>query len=187
MINEINEILQNALREGKNIKLSSNDYKELIKYLNPIAKKFVRMLCDQGHIKSDVVNIVGSEFLGLRANLKLDEDTVKDLSEIDDIISKLRIKPKLISINGNDIDLFFQPNQVINLKSNNDYTELVFSFIDYISEYADLGIKFIGWNLENHKFISNISNNDGNNSFTEELFNWEKCDIYDWGEQLIEV
>ena len=63
MINEINEILQNALREGKNIKLSSNDYKELIKYLNPIAKKFVRMLCDQGHIKSDVVNIVGSEFL----------------------------------------------------------------------------------------------------------------------------
>ena len=38
MINEINEILQNALREGKNIKLSSNDYKELIKYLNPIAK-----------------------------------------------------------------------------------------------------------------------------------------------------
>ena len=111
----------------------------------------------------------------------------KDLSEIDDIISKLRIKPKLISINGNDIDLFFQPNQVINLKSNNDYTELVFSFIDYISEYADLGIKFIGWNLENHKFISNISNNDSNNSFTEELFNWEKCDIYDWGEQLIEV
>ena len=187
MINEINEILQNALREGKNIKLSSNDYKELIKYLNPIAKKFVRMLCDQGHIKSDVVNIVGSEFWGLRANLKLDEDTVKDLSEIDDIISKLRIKPKLISINGNDIDLFFQPNQVINLKSNNDYTELVFSFIDYISEYADLGIKFIGWNLENHKFISNISNNDSNNSFTEELFNWEKCDIYDWGEQLIEV
>ena len=41
---------------------------------------------------------------------------------------------------------------------NNDYTEFVFSFIDYISEYADLGIKFIGWNLENHKFISNISN-----------------------------
>ncbi|MBC6695805.1 hypothetical protein H9L25_03340 [Terrisporobacter mayombei] len=187
MKNKINDILENALREGKNIKLSSNDYKELVKYLNPIAKKFVRMLCDQGYIKSDLVNIVGSEFMGLRANLKLDKGTLKDLGEVDNIISKLRIKPKLISINGNDIDLFFQPNQVINLKSKNDYIDLVFSFIDYISEYKDLGIKFIGWNLENHQLISNISNNDSNNSFTEELFNWSECDIYDWSEQLIEI
>ncbi|KHS57664.1 hypothetical protein QX51_07535 [Terrisporobacter othiniensis] len=187
MKNKINGILENALREGKNIKLSSNDYKELIKYLNPIAKKFVRMLCDQGHIKSDIVNIVGSKFMGLRANFKLEKGTLKDLAQVDNIISKLRIKPKLISINGNDIDLFFQPNQVINLKSNNDYIDLVFSFIDYISEYKDLGIKFIGWNLENHQLISNIHNNDSNNSFTEELFNWSECDIYDWSEQLIGI
>ena len=63
----------------------------------------------------------------------------------------------------------------------------MFSFIDYISEYKDLGIKFIGWNLENHQLISNIHNNDSNNSFTEELFNWSECDIYDWSEQLIGI
>lgn len=187
MINEINRILKNATREDKYIKLKSNDYKELIKDLNSISKEFVEMLSEQGNIKSDVVNIVGSEFWGLRANLSLEGEIIKDLSEVDDVISKLKIKPKLISIKNNDIDLFFQSNKAINLKSNNDYTDLVFSFIDYIDGYRDLGIKFIGWNLEDSNMILNIPNSQSNNDFTKELFDSPEYDIYDWSEQLIEL
>ncbi len=186
MMDQVRVILENSERECGKIKLGSHDYKELIKSLNPIAKEFVQMLGKEGFIKADKIEIVGNEFWGLRANVTLDEDDFKYMDKLDNIISQLEICPKVISINGNNIDLFFQSNQSINLKSDSDYTELVFSFIDYIREYEHLGIKFIGWNLKNDKHIVNIPSIKSDSSFTKDIFDTQDVEIYDFNEQLIE-
>lgn len=168
------------MRDGKNLKLSSSDYIELIKFCNPIAKKFVQMLAEQGYIKSDIIQITDTDFWGLRARLELDNDSIADVELLDGVVSKLEIYPKVISIKGNIIDLFFQPNQPINLTSENDHIELIYSFIDYINEYSDYGIKFTGWNLCNDEMMKYKANREANTSFTQELFNAEETSIYDW-------
>lgn len=190
MINNINKILENAQKEGKNLRLSSKSYKELLKMFSPIADKFVDTLAEQGYIKSDPIQIIGKEFWGLRANISFDNiasNNIDDVEEVEKIISRLDIKPQLIVFNETGVDLFFKPNQVINLKSDTDYISLVHSFIDYIHKYSEYNIKFLGWSLEDCEMISNISYKESDISFTRDLFDWEEVSITCLGLDLMEI
>lgn len=190
MIEKINKIIENATREGKGLRLGSNDYKELLKMLNPIADKLVDMLSEQGYIKGDAIQIIGKEFWGLRANISfndIESNNICDVEDIKEIISKLDIKPKLIVFNEIDVDLFFRPNQIINLKSDADYISLVHSFIDYIHKYSEYNIKFLGWNLEDNEMISNIHNKESDINFTRELFDSEEVSITSLSSQLMGI
>ena len=69
MISKIMQVLNGAKRDGKNICLGSDEYKELVKSLNAIAPQFAKMLFEMGYVKSDLVKIQGNSFYGLRANL----------------------------------------------------------------------------------------------------------------------
>ena len=76
MISKIMQVLSGAKRNGKNICLGSDEYKELVKLLNPIALQFVNMLFEIGCVKSDLVKIQGDNFYGLRANLTFDDNNI---------------------------------------------------------------------------------------------------------------
>ena len=145
MISKIMQVLNGAKRDGKNICLGSDEYKELVKSLNAIAPQFVNMLFEMGYVKSDLVKIQGNSFYGLRANLEFNNENVYEFLEY---LSQLDIQPSLVFINGLELDLFFTPIRKINLVSDGDYLELVSSFIEYIKQYDEIGLKFIGWNLD---------------------------------------
>ena len=129
MISKIMQVLNGAKRDGKNICLGSDEYKELVKSLNAIAPQFVNMLFEMGYVKSDLVKIQGNSFYGLRANLEFNNENVYEFLEY---LSQLDIQPSLVFINGLELDLFFTPIRKINLVSDGDYLELVSSFIEYI-------------------------------------------------------
>lgn len=167
MISRINKILNGAKREDKNICLGTDEYKDLIKGLNPIAPQFVSMLFEMGCIKSDLVNIKGNKFCGFRANLELNDENYHELLGY---ISKLYIQPSLIFINGLELDLFFKPNRKINLISNEDYLSLIYSFIEYLKQYEELGLKFTGWNLDCEAMVECNPNKNRDTLFTKDLF-----------------
>ena len=174
MINRIMEILNGAKRDGKNICLGTDEYKELIKSLNPIAPQFVNMLFEIGYVKSDLVKIRGNNFYGFRASLEFND---KKYYEFLEYISKLYIQPSLIFINGLELDLFFKPNRKINLVSNEDYLSLIYSFIEYVKRYDELGLKFIGWNLDCESMVECNLNKDRDILFDKELFD---CKLTSW-------
>lgn len=182
-IEKLKELIK-TMREDENFNLSSDEYMKIIKFCNPISKELVKMLVEQGYVVADPIQISEKDFWGLRAQLELDNDSIVDLDLLEGLVSKLEIYPKVISIKGNVIDLFFQPNQPINLTSENDHVELIYSFIDYINEYSDYGIKFNGWNLCNDEMMKYKANREANISFTQELFNAEEISIYDWDDIL---
>lgn len=175
MINRIMEILNGAKRDGKNICLGTDEYKELIKSLNPIAPQFVNMLFEMGYVKSDLVKLRGNDFYGFRASLEFND---KKYYEFLEYISKLDIQPSLIFINGLELDLFFKPNRRINLVSNEDYLSLIYSFIEYVKRYDELGLKFIGWNLDCESMVECNLNKDRDILFDKELFDckWTSWD-----------
>ena len=175
MINRIMEILNGAKRDGKNICLGTDEYKELIKSLNPIAPQFVNMLFEMGYVKSDLVKLRGNDFYGFRASLEFND---KKYYEFLEYISKLDIQPSLIFINGLELDLFFKPNRKINLVSNEDYLSLIYSFIEYVKRYDELGLKFIGWNLDCESMVECNLNKDRDILFDKELFDckWTSWD-----------
>lgn len=175
MKNRIMEILNGAKRDGKNICLGTDEYKELIKSLNPIAPQFVNMLFEMGYVKSDLVKIRGNGFCGFRASLEFND---KNYYEFLEYISKLNIQPSLIFINGLELDLFFKPNRRINLVSNEDYLSLIYSFIEYVKRYDELGLKFIGWNLDCESMVECNLNKDRDILFDKELFDckWTSWD-----------
>lgn len=190
MINKINAILEDGKLEGKDLRLKSNGYKELIKQLTPIAKQFVDMLAEQGYIKRDAMKLNDEKFWGLRANISFDNkdgNCTFKIKDIDEILLNLDIKPQLVILDGKEVDLFFRPNQVINLKSDIDYISLVNSFIDYIHRYDKYNIKFLGWNLDNVEMISNIYYKDSDISFAKELFDSEETLIMCPDIELIEI
>ena len=164
MISKIMQVLSGAKRDGKNICLGSDEYKELVKLLNPIALQFVNMLFEIGCVKSDLVKIQGDNFYGLRANLTFDDNNIYAFTELD-------IRPSLIVVNDSELDLFFKPNKKINLVSNEDYLQLISSFIQYINEYESMGLKFIGWNLDCEDMVECNPNKDRDVSFSKEIFN----------------
>lgn len=168
------EVLNGAKRDGKNICLGTDEYKELIKSLNPIAPQFVNMLFEIGYVKSDLVKIRGNNFYGFRASLEFDD---KNYYEFLEYISKLDIQPSLIFINGLELDLFFKPNRKINLVSNEDYLSLIYSFIEYVKRYDELGLKFIGWNLDCESMVECNLNKDRDILFDKELFD---CKLTSW-------
>lgn len=174
MINRIMEILNGAKRDGKNICLGTDEYKELIKSLNPIAPQFVNMLFEMGYVKSDLVKLRGNDFYGFRASLEFND---KKYYEFLEYISKLDIQPSLIFINGLELDLFFKPNRRINLVSNEDYLSLIYSFIEYVKRYDELGLKFIGWNLDCESMVECNLNKDRDILFDKELFD---CKLTSW-------
>lgn len=175
MINRIMEVLNGAKRDGKNICLGTDEYKELIKSLNPIAPQFVNMLFEMGYVKSDLVKLRGNDFYGFRASLEFND---KKYYEFLEYISKLDIQPSLIFINGLELDLFFKPNRRINLVSNEDYLSLIYSFIEYVKRYDELGLKFIGWNLDCESMVECNLNKDRDILFDKELFDckWTSWD-----------
>ncbi|HBF6471708.1 TPA: hypothetical protein ACP6IR_002000 [Clostridioides difficile] len=178
MISRINKILNEAKRDGKNICLGTDEYKDLVKGLNKIAPQFVSMLFEMGCVKSDLVNIKGNRFCGFRANLELNDD---NYHEFLDYISKLDIQPSLIFINGLELDLFFKPNRKINLISNEDYLLLIYSFIEYLKQYEELGLKFTGWNLDFDDMVECDTNKEVDILFNKEAFDtvlveWESLD-----------
>lgn len=175
MKNRIMEILNGAKRDGKNICLGTDEYKELIKSLNPIAPQFVNMLFEMGYVKSDLVKLRGNDFYGFRASLEFND---KKYYEFLEYISKLDIQPSLIFINGLELDLFFKPNRRINLVSNEDYLSLIYSFIEYVKRYDELGLKFIGWNLDCESMVECNLNKDRDILFDKELFDckWTSWD-----------
>ena len=167
MISKIMQVLNGAKRDGKNICLGSDEYKELVKSLNAIAPQFVNMLFEMGYVKSDLVKIQGNSFYGLRANLEFNNENVYEFLEY---LSQLDIQPSLVFINGLELDLFFTPIRKINLVSDGDYLELVSSFIEYIKQYDEIGLKFIGWNLDCKYMVECNHNKERNTSFNKELF-----------------
>lgn len=168
MINRMMEVLNGARREGENICLGTEEYKDLIKTLNPIAPQFANMLFEMGYVKSDLVKIKGNNFYGLRANLEFND---KNCYEFLEYILKLEIQPSLIFINGLELDLFFKPNRKINLVSKEDYLSLISSFIEYVKQYEELGLKFTGWNLDFEDMVECNNNKDRDILFDKELFN----------------
>ncbi|MFR2797347.1 hypothetical protein [Romboutsia timonensis] len=168
MISKIMQVLSGAKRDGKNICLGSDEYKELVKLLNPIALQFVNMLFEIGCVKSDLVKIQGDNFYGLRANLTFDDNNIYAFT---DALIELDIRPSLIVVNDSELDLFFKPNKKINLVSNEDYLQLISSFIQYINEYESMGLKFIGWNLDCEDMVECNPNKDRDVSFSKEIFN----------------
>ena len=161
MISKIMQVLSGAKRDGKNICLGSDEYKELVKLLNPIALQFVNMLFEIGCVKSDLVKIQGDNFYGLRANLTFDDNNIYAFT---DALIELDIRPSLIVVNDSELDLFFKPNKKINLVSNEDY-------LQYINEYESMGLKFIGWNLDCEDMVECNPNKDRDVSFSKEIFN----------------
>ncbi|HBG7256465.1 hypothetical protein ACWJU0_11140 [Clostridioides difficile] len=175
MINRIMEILNGAKRDGKNICLGTDEYKELIKSLNPIAPQFVNMLFEMGYVKSDLVKLRGNDFYGFRASLEFNDTKYYEFLEY---ISNLDIQPSLIFIKELEADLFFKPNRKINLVSNEDYLALIYSFIEYVKQYEQLGLKFTGWNLDFEGIVESNTNKDRDILFDKELFNCESTSWY---------
>lgn len=196
MIKEINKTLKNLT--GKYEKLDYDTYKEMLGYFPSIGKEYVSMLADKRCIKSDTIKLEDKDFWGLRASLNLDYseksicsfygiNKIKDkfglyesdinffynVDKINSIIPKLKIRPKYILFRCKYIYLVFQPNKKINLKSDKDYIELVHNFIDYMDEYKEEGLNFIGWNLKNKNMIEQVSEIESNTNFTKELFDQE--------------
>ncbi len=187
MINKVNGIINKSKREGEDIILGSNEYKELVIYLNPIAKQFASMLAECGNIKSDVVKIKGDKFWGLRANIVLNKDEQINRSKVEQRIMELEILPSLVIFNDLDVDLFFTPNKVINLVHEKDYLELVFSFIEFIQKNEHIGLKFIGWNLENTDLIKCNELEGIDTVFSKEMFDQSRCVIEYIGEEEIDI
>ncbi len=86
-------------------------------------------------------------------------------------LSQSDIQPSLVFINGLELDLFFTPIRKINLVSNGDYLELVSSFIEYIKQYDEIGLKFNWVEFRFSKYMVECNpNKERNTSFNKELF-----------------
>lgn len=193
MIKEINKILKNLT--GKYEKLDYDTYKEMLGYFPSIGKEYVSMLADKRCIKSDTIKLEDKDYWGLRACLNFNYNDIDicdfygvkkiedkfpyggedvnffySLDKAEEILNKLSIRPKYLLLMGKNIYFIFQPKQKINLKSDEDYINLVHSFIDYIHEYENEGINFIGWNLKNKEMVESMTEKESNTNFTKELF-----------------
>ncbi len=193
MVKEINKILKDVT--GKYMKLEYDTYISLLKYFKPIGKEYVDMLAKKRCIKSDTIKLEGKDYWGLRACLNFnyndrdicdfygvkkiedkfpyggeDVNFFYSLDKAEEILNKLSIRPKYLLLMGKNIYFIFQPKQKINLKSDEDYINLVHSFIDYIHEYENEGINFIGWNLKNKEMVESMTEKESNTNFTKELF-----------------
>ena len=193
MIKEINKILKNLT--GKYEKLDYDTYKEMLGYFPSIGKEYVSMLADKRCIKSDTIKLEDKDYWGLRACLNFNYNDIDicdfygvkkiedkfpyggedvnffySLDKAEEILNKLSIRPKYLLLMGKNIYFIFQPKQKINLKSDEDYINLVHSFIDYIHEYENEGLNFIGWNLKNKEMVESMTEKESNTNFTKELF-----------------
>lgn len=170
IISGVQSIIENSRKEGKHISSLTNDFTGLFKCLSYAPDMIIEILVEDGYVKSDGVELISKEFWGLKANLLSYSREFDSFSKVKKIISKLKIKPKFVYIHENTVDLIFQPNQKINLRTKDDYISLVYSFLDYINECGRDDIIFIGWNLENINMIEGIFNKKSNIKFSKELF-----------------
>lgn len=177
IISGVQSILENSRKEGKHISSLTNDFRGLFECLSYAPEMVIEILVEDGYVKSDGVELIRKESWGLKANLLSYSREFYSFSKVKKIISKLKIKPKFVYIHENTVDLIFQPNKKINLRTKDDYISLVYSFLDYIKECGRDDIIFIGWNLENINMIEGIFNKKSNIKFSKELFDNKPCFI----------
>lgn len=171
IINEVQSIIESSRKEGEHISSLTNDFRELFKCFSYAPEMVIEILAEDEYVKSDGVELISKEFWGLKANLLSYNREFDNFSKVNKIISKLKIKPKFVYIHENTVDLIFQPNQKINLRTKDDYMNLLYSFLDYINEYSREDLIFIGWNLENTSMVESRFGKESNIKFNKELFN----------------
>lgn len=99
-----------------------NKYIEFITEDGMKSKKVVEELFNKRYVKSDLVDIVDEKFYGLRARVKTHIN--KDNGNFEKLVYKmihLDVKPKIICIDEEGADLFFQPKNAINISRREDF------------------------------------------------------------------
>lgn len=136
-------------------------------------KTAIDLLFKAGYIKEDLVKITDNQFYGLRASfnvninyLKCDEDVIEIIEKILD----LDIKPSRVFVKNDKLDIFYQPQNEINIKNQSEYMNLINNFIDFIEYQDSVKMKFSGWNLNGENVVESEAN-DSNTLFSKEIFN----------------
>lgn len=126
-----------------------------------------------GYIKEDLVKITDNQFYGLRASFNVNINSLKcdeDVIEIIEKILDLDIKPSRVFVKHDKLDIFYQPQNEINIKNQSEYMNLINNFIDFIEYQDSVKMKFSGWNLNGENVVESEAN-DSNTLFSKEIFN----------------
>lgn len=136
-------------------------------------KAVVDLLFKVGYINEDLVKITDNKFYGLRASFNVNINSLKcdeDVIEIIEKILDLDIKPSRVFVKHDKLDIFYQPQNEINIKNQSEYMNLINNFIDFIESQGSVKMKFSGWNLNGENVVESEAN-DSNTLFSKEVFN----------------
>ncbi|WP_226891072.1 hypothetical protein [Paraclostridium bifermentans] len=136
-------------------------------------KTAIDLLFKAGYIKEDLVKITDNQFYGLRASFNVNINSLKcdeDVIEIIEKILDLDIKPSRVFVKHDKLDIFYQPQNEINIKNQSEYMNLINNFIDFIEYQDSVKMKFSGWNLNGENVVESEAN-DSNTLFSKEIFN----------------
>lgn len=136
-------------------------------------KTAIDLLFKVGYIKEDLVKITDNQFYGLRASFNVNINSLKcdeDVIEIIEKILDLDVKPSRVFVKHDKLDIFYQPQNEINIKNQSEYMNLINNFIDFIESQDSVKMKFSGWNLNGENVVESEAN-DSNTLFSKEIFN----------------